>query len=197
MRARCGYSEYHGVLRVPTRVRCAERAEEYAIRFVRVALLVVAQVSADGLGEAGAKSEAPPRPAEPTKARAPRAAGSTTAAQRGGSGRPVPAPRRSAPLASAHDRTNLPVALRCSGGRAAAALRTTVAAESTLTLTRPQCEYPEYPPELYSTGMKPSPTMCRCQSYLSQRPMQAAACQAPCDDDSPPSKAGRHVADAV
>ena len=121
MRARCGYSEYHGVLRVPTRVRCAERAKEYAIRFVRVALLVVAQVSADGLGEAGAKSEAPPRPAEPTKARAPRAAGSTTAAQRGGSGRPVPAPRRSAPLASAHDRTNLPVAFRCSGGWAAAA----------------------------------------------------------------------------
>ena len=35
-----------GVLRVTTRVRCAERAEEYAIRFVRVTLLVAAQVSA-------------------------------------------------------------------------------------------------------------------------------------------------------
>ena len=31
-----------GVLRVPTRVRCAERAEEYAIRFVPVTLLVAA-----------------------------------------------------------------------------------------------------------------------------------------------------------
>jgi hypothetical protein len=111
---RCGY--HRGVLRVPTRVRCAERAEEYAIRFVRVTLLVVAQVSADGLGEAGAKNEAPPRPTEPTKARAPHAAGSTRAAKRGGSGRPVPAPRRSAPLASAHDRTKRPVA---SGARVA------------------------------------------------------------------------------
>ena len=31
-----------GVLRVPTGVRCAERAEEYAIRFVPVTLLVAA-----------------------------------------------------------------------------------------------------------------------------------------------------------
>ena len=96
-----------------------------SIRFVRVTLLVVAQVSANGLGEAGAKSEAPPlKPAEPTKVRARHAAGPTTAAQRGGSGRPVPAPRRSAPLASALGRTKLPVAFRCSGGWATAASRT-------------------------------------------------------------------------
>ena len=132
MRTRAVYRVYrwgyhHGVLRVQTRVRCADGAEEYAIRFVRVTLLVVAQVSADGLGEAGAKNEASPRPAEPTKARAPRAAGPTRAAQRGGcsgSLRSVPAPHRSAPLTSAHDRTNLPVAFRCSGGSAAAASRT-------------------------------------------------------------------------
>ena len=72
-----------------------------------------------------------------------------------------------------------------------------VATESTLTLTLPQCEYPEYPPELYRAGTNPLRTMCRCQSYLSQRPMQAAARQAPCDDGSPPSEAGQHVADAV
>ena len=72
-----------------------------------------------------------------------------------------------------------------------------VATESTLTLTLPQCEYSDYPPELCSTGTNPSRSMCRCQSYLLQMSMQAAACQAPCDDGSPPSKAGRHVADAV
>ena len=100
-----------------TRVRYTERAEDYAIRFVRVILLVVAQVSTDGLGDSGAKSEAPPlKPTEPTRARAPLAAGSTRAAQRGGSGRPVPAPRRSAPLTSAHDRAKRPVA---SGARVA------------------------------------------------------------------------------
>ena len=66
----CGYSWYHHwVLRVPIRVRCAERAEEYAIRFVRVTLLVVAQVCANVLGEAGAKNEPSPWPTEPTKAR--------------------------------------------------------------------------------------------------------------------------------
>jgi hypothetical protein len=77
---------------------------------VRVTLLVVAQASVDGLGDAGAKSEASPRPTEPTKARAPYAGGSTTAAERGGSGRPVPAPCRSASRTSAHDRTKRPVA---------------------------------------------------------------------------------------
>ncbi len=79
---------------VPTFVRCAERAEEYAIRFVRATLLVVAQASADGLGEAGAKNEPSSWSTEPAKARAPHAGGSTRAAERGGSGRPVPAPRR-------------------------------------------------------------------------------------------------------
>ena len=42
-----------------------------------------------------------------------------------------------------------------------------------------------------TAGTNPSRTMCRCQSYLSQRPMQAAARQAPCDDGSPPSEAKR------
>jgi hypothetical protein len=84
------------------------RAKEHAIQSIPVVLLV-AQVSTTGLGKAGAKNEASPRPTEATKVGAPHAAGSTKGAERSGSGRPVPAPRRSAPLTSAHNCTKLPL----------------------------------------------------------------------------------------
>ena len=59
----------------------------------------VAQASADGLGEADAKSEASAlKPTKPAKVGARTAAGSTGAAEPGGSGTTAPAPSRSAPL---------------------------------------------------------------------------------------------------
>jgi hypothetical protein len=60
--------------------------------------LLAVQASADGLGEAGTKTHASPPPTDPTKARAPDAAGPTRATKPGGSGRAVSSPHRSAPV---------------------------------------------------------------------------------------------------
>ncbi len=93
-----------GVLRVPSRARCAERAKEHAIPiFARLDILLVdVQASADGLGDAEAKNEASPlKPTKPTKVGARTAGGSTRAAEPDGSCRPVLSPPRSAPLVSA------------------------------------------------------------------------------------------------
>ena len=137
------------MLRVPTRVRYAECAEEPAVRFVPVLLLVAVQASAGGLGDAEGKSEASPRPTQPTKVGARNAAGSTRSAEPDGSGRAVSSPRRSAPLRSTRNRTKLPShsvlgLLGCSGLAYHAATQNTPMWARTL----PQCEYSEYRPEL-------------------------------------------------
>jgi hypothetical protein len=94
----------HGVLRVPSRARCAERAKEHALPiFARLDILLVdVQERADGLGDAEAKNEASPlKPTKPTKVGARTAAGSTRAAEPDGSRRPGSSLPRSAPLVSA------------------------------------------------------------------------------------------------